>query len=118
MADSRRRYTNQMWVMQRQRGADVGVMIYVIPTSAHNHGHTQTVFDWMRSGEWLSDIMARELWKMNASHLRFYIRQIKRRGWQVEQETHSLIGLPYIETFTQYRLTTWKPEGAHNEHRV
>jgi len=108
----KRDYTDQAWKFLRKRASDVGVNIYVVPSGAHVHGHTQAVFDWMRSGEWLSDIMARELWKMDASKLRFYIRQIERRGWQTEQETHTLKGRPYIETFTQYRLTNWKPKGG------
>lgn len=118
MADSRRKYSHQMWTFHRCRDHVVGVDIYLISKHKMNRGKLQMVFNWMRSGEWLSTIMATELWKMSSSQLRYYIHQLKRRGYGIESETHSLIGLPYIETFTQYRLTTWKPEGGHNEHRV
>ena len=112
MQNWKRNYSKQMWNFQKRRDHVVGVDIYLISKHKMNRGKLQKVFNWMRSGEWLSTVMAQELWKMNASHMRYYIHQLKRRGYGIESETHPVNGLAYIETFTQYRLTTWQPKGT------
>lgn len=114
MADSRRKYSRQMWTFHRCRDHVVGVDIYLITKHKMNRGKLQMVFNWMRSGEWLSTVMAQELFKMDASKLRYYIHQLKRRGYGIESETYPLTGVAYVEYYTQYRLTTWKPERLHS----
>lgn len=109
MSNYKRNYTHQSWKLLGRRPAVPGANIYLIPVHANNHGKMQRVFDWMRSGEWLSTILANELWKVSAHELRFYIRQLERRGYEVESEVLAVGKGFYYTTYTQYRLTTWEP---------
>jgi hypothetical protein len=109
----KRYYTNQMWKMLQSKDNDVNRSIYVVPSSPMNKGLTQAIFLWMRSGEWLSNIMADELWKINRSQLKFSINQLRRRGWIIDEQTFAFTGIKYFETYTQYRITNWKPESSH-----
>ncbi len=88
------------------------VNVYRVNDNPHNHGRLQTVFNFMRSGEWLSSPMAYELWGITRGQLRDYVGALRLRGYIVEEQTlmYDRPGRKACYThFTQYRLTTWQP---------
>ena len=115
MSNLRRAYANQrirLLVKRIGTGAqsapDVNIYLYN-NESPMQRGRIQTVFSWMRSGEWLSQIMAQELWKMSHASLAFCIHELRKRGFEVEQ--HVCKRTKYEDgTFTQYRLVSWEPK--------
>jgi hypothetical protein len=114
MSNLRRAYANQRMRLYVKRNAvhpqsPPKVNIYHFSNEHPNkRGKIQRVFDYMRSGEWLSTIMAQELWKMSPSTLWTCIFEIRRRGYDVEvakgKRNNYEDGI-----YTQYRLTSWEP---------
>ena len=91
--------------------------IYLVHEHGNNRGVTQTVFNWMRSGEWLTALMARELWGIYTPNLHYVIRTLRARGWQIECQVDQYLGKK--RKFAKYRLRTWEPQiGGTNENRL
>ena len=115
MSNLRRAYANQRLRLTIKRigtgpqsAADINIYHYKTD-SPMKRGRIQTVFSWMRSGEWLSQIMAAELWGMSNGALAFCIYEIRKRGFEVEQQVCKRTN--YQDgTFKQYRLVTWEPK--------
>ena len=107
-------YTDQAAAMFRERAQSArpsapDMRIYLYADHKNNHGRIQEVFDYMRSGEWLTTVMARELWKMSPTVLRWCIATLRKRGYQVETEVIKYTA-KYHEYYTQFRLSTWEPK--------
>lgn len=93
--------------MRLVRPSPPAVNIYLSNSRGNNQGVIQTVFDYMRSGEWASTIACEELFGIPKSRLYWVINQIRRRGWPVECKR---VNIGYTgQKFTQYRLLNWDP---------
>lgn len=91
--------------------------IYLNVGQGNNHGTIQVVFDWMRSGEWLTALMARELWGIYTANLHFVFRSLRMRGWVIECKVFETDDCK--RKYFRYRLLTWEPNfGGQHEHQL
>lgn len=80
--------------------------IYLASERPNCNGVMQRIFDWMRSGEWLSTLEAEEILGVTRHQLNYHIGQLRRRGFVIENQT---LKVRFHLTQSKYRLLNWEP---------